>query len=25
MSNEWLAQQDLISFKDLWVSFAYPR
>lgn len=25
MSNEWLSQQGLISFKDLWVSFAYPR
>jgi len=25
MSNDWLAQQGLISFKDLWVSFAYPR
>ena len=25
MSNEWLAQQGLISFRDLWVSFAYPR
>jgi RNA-directed DNA polymerase len=25
MSNEWLAQQGLISVKDLWVSFAYPR
>jgi len=25
MSNEWLAQQGLISVKDLWVSFAHPR
>lgn len=25
MSNEWLAQQGLLSFKDLWISFAYPR
>jgi len=25
MSNDWLSQQGLISFKDLWVSFAYPR
>lgn len=25
MSNAWLAQQGLISFRDLWVSFAYPR
>jgi RNA-directed DNA polymerase len=25
MSNEWLSRQGLISFKDLWASFAYPR
>lgn len=25
MSNEWLSRQGLISFKDLWVSFAYPQ
>ncbi len=25
MSKDWLARQGLISFKDLWVSFAYPR
>lgn len=25
MSNEWLAQQGLVSVKDLWVSFAHPR
>lgn len=25
MSNDWLAQQGLISFKDLWISLAYPR
>lgn len=25
MSNRWLAQQGLVSVKDLWVSFNYPR
>ena len=25
MSNEWLEQQGLVSVKDLWVSFNYPR
>lgn len=25
MSNGWLAQQGLVSVKDLWVSFNYPR
>ena len=25
MSKDWLSRQGLISFKDLWVSFAYPR
>jgi RNA-directed DNA polymerase len=25
MSNEWLAEQGLISVKDLWGSFAHPR
>ena len=25
MSNSWLAQQGLVSFKDLWISFAHPR
>ena len=25
MSNQWLAQQGLVSVKDLWISFNYPR
>jgi RNA-directed DNA polymerase len=25
MSNRWLAQQGLVSFKDLWVALAHPR
>lgn len=25
MSNKWLEQQGLVSVKDLWVSFNYPR
>lgn len=25
MSNDWLAQQGLVSFKDLWISWAHPR
>ena len=25
MTNGWLAQQGLVSVKDLWISFTYPR
>ena len=25
MSNSWLVQQGLVSVKDLWISFTYPR
>ena len=25
MSNEWLEQQGLVSFKDLWIALAHPR
>jgi RNA-directed DNA polymerase len=25
MSNEWLAQQGLVSFRDLWIALAHPR
>jgi hypothetical protein len=25
MSNDWLEQQGLVSFRDLWIALAHPR